>query len=437
MTEETDITKIGEEMYGWASDLFPICRSITGGGVRETLRYLQGIVPELTIHEVPSGTQAFDWTVPDEWNIRDAYIIDPDGDKIVDFKNTNLHVVSYSEPVDKEMSLEELQEHLHSMPDRPDAIPYVTSYYERRWGFCLSDTVRKSLKPGMYRAVIDSTLEPGSMSYGEIILPGREKTEILLSTYTCHPSLANNELSGPVVTIALARWLQNLPDRRHTYRIVFGAETIGAIVYINRHLEHLKKNVIAAFNVSCVGDDRAHTYLASRQGDTLADRTAKHVLGHLAPGYIEHSFLKRGSDERQYCAPGVNIPMASVMRSRYGDYSEYHTSDDDLSVISPQGLGGGFYALHHCLQGLELNAVLEGTVLCEPQLGRRGLISGLGLGPNEIAAERLKMSNLLAYCDGAKDLVAIADIIGVPIWDLQDALEKLCENGLLRQVDLS
>jgi aminopeptidase-like protein len=423
-----------KELYGWAEDLFPICRSITGDGVRETLGYFQGIVPELTMHEVPSGTQAFDWIVPDEWNIRDAYIIGPDGDKVVDFKQSNLHVLGYSEPVDQELTLEQLQEHLYSIPEKPEAVPYVTSYYERQWGFCLSDNARKALKPGTYRAVIDSTLEPGSLTYGEIILPGNEKTEVLLSTYMCHPSLANNELSGPVVTTALARWLGSLKNRRHTYRIVFAPETIGAVVYISRHLDDLKKNVIAGFNVSCVGDDRAYTYLASRNGDTLADRTAKHVLGHLAPEYVSHSFLKRGSDERQYCSPGVDIPMCSVMRSRYGDYPEYHTSDDNLDVISPEGLGGGFNALKHCLLSLEANETLVSTICGEPQLGRRGLIPTYG-GGTDLPKMRMLLQNTMAYCDGQTDLLQIADILGEPLWELAEAVDILKNEKLLKTGD--
>lgn len=423
-------------MYDWAVDLFPICRSITGEGVRDTLRYLQGIVPELTIHEVPSGSQAFDWVVPDEWNIRDAYILDPDGNKVVDFKQNNLHVLGYSEPIDLEIPLDQLQEHLYSIPEKPDAIPYVTSYYERRWGFCLSENTRNALKPGTYRVVIDSTLAPGSLTYGEILLPGREKTEVLLSTYTCHPSLANNEISGPVVTAALARWLTQQKDRRHTYRIVFAPETIGAVVYINRHLDQLKNNVIAGFNVSCVGDDRAYSFIESRKGNTLADRTALHVLKHIAPDYIHYPHSRRASDERQYCSPGVNLPFVSLLRTLYGVYPEYHTSDDNLDLISPAGLGGGYNVLKHCLLCLEANETLSSTICCEPQLGRRGLIPTLGGGGGgTLHAGRKSLLGLMAHCDGDSDLLEVADILGNPLWALSDSVAILKREKLLENTD--
>ena len=422
---------IGEEIYKWASDLFPMCRSITGQGVRETLTYLKNILPELAIFEVESGTKAFDWEVPDEWNIREAYILDPDGKKIIDFRNNNLHIVNYSVPTDVSLSLEELDKHLYSISERPNAIPYVTSYYERNWGFCLTHKQRQSLQPGIYRAVVDSTLAPGFLTYGELVLPGRDKTEVLLSTYICHPSLANNEISGPVVTAALSKWLISLSERKHTYRIVFVPETIGSIIYISRHLKHLKESVIAGFNVTCVGDDMAYTYLASRHGSTLADRVARHVLGHLDPGYVSHPFLKRGSDERQYCAPGVDLPVVSIMRTRYGDYPEYHTSDDNLDFISPEGLGGGFNALRCCIEVLELNEILVNTVLCEPQLGRRDLISNIGYGPGKADIDRRVLSHLLAYCDGSKDLVELCEIINLPLWDISKAIDILKEEGLI------
>jgi aminopeptidase-like protein len=422
---------IGQEMHGWARDLFPICRSLTGNGTRETLAYLREIVPGMELHEVPSGTQAMDWVVPDEWNIKGAYIENEAGGRLVDFADNNLHVVGYSEPVDGIFTLEELEPRLHSLPDRPNTIPYVTSYYARDWGFCLTQAMREKMKAGRYRCVIDSTLEAGSLTYGELVLPGECSSEIFLSTYVCHPSMGNNELSGPVVTAALARSLAAQTDRRYGIRVVFIPETIGSIVYLSRHLDYLKKNVIAGFNITCTGDERAWSYLPSRQGDTLADRAAQHVLDHEHPEYVRYSYLDRGSDERQYCSPGVDLPVASVMRSKFGAYPEYHTSDDDLSVITPDGLAGSYEALRRCIECVEINDTYRTQVLCEPQLGRRDLISNLGLGPAKMGDFRRRLSNLLAYSDGSADLISVANAIGEPVWELSAPLSRLLEQGLI------
>jgi aminopeptidase-like protein len=424
---------IGVEMHGWAKDLFPICRSLTGNGVRETLAYLGRIVPGLTVHEVPSGTRAFDWTVPDEWNIRGAYIEDENGNRVVDFARNNLHVVGYSTPVDEWMTLAELQPYLHSIPDQPGAIPYITSYYVRRWGFCLPHAQRESLAEGRYHVVIDSTLEPGSLTYGEIRIPGREEKEILLSTYICHPSMANNELSGPVVTTALARWVSSLGNRRFSYRIVFVPETIGAIVYISRHLDELREKVAAGYVVTCIGDDRAYSLLHSRAGDTLADRAAKLVLKKHAPDFVEYSYLDRGSDERQYCSPGVDLPVASIMRTRYNSYPEYHTSLDDLTLVTPRGLEGGFDAIRKTIELIEHNHTYQATTLCEPQLGKRGLYPTLSTRGAGYAVR--DMTNVLAYADGTRDLIDLADHIGISADEAVENATKLVSAGLLKAVD--
>ena len=423
----------GDKMHGWAQDLFPIHRSITGAGVRETLAYLGNLLPGLVVHAVPSGTQAFDWTVPDEWAIRNAFIADEAGNKVVDYNNHNLHVVSYSEPVDTWLSLTELDEHLYSLPEQPDAIPYITSYYNRHWGFCLPHHQREALAAGRYHVVIDSSLQPGVLNYGELILPGQDDSEVLLSTYICHPSMANNELSGPVVTAALAQWLQKLENRRHTYRIVFVPETIGAIVYLSKHSEYMKRKTIAGFEVSCVGDDRAYSFLPSRKGGTLADRVAEHTLKQHGVNYSRYSFLNRGADERQYCSALIDLPVASIMRTKYGAYPEYHTSLDDLSVISPAGLKGAFDVLQNCLRALEVNYVYRATMPCEPQLGRRG-IKPL-LSTKHVVVPRTIM-NVLAYADGVTDLVAISEIIGVDVMECAAAAVRLEQDGLLEKVAL-
>ena len=423
----------GAKMYGWAQDLFPIHRSITGAGVRETLAYLGNLLPGLVVHAVPSGTQAFDWTVPDEWTIRDAFIADEAGNKVVDYSNHNLHVVAYSEPVDTWLSLTELDEHLYSLPEQPDAIPYVTSYYNRHWGFCLPHHQREALPAGRYHVVIDSSLQPGVLNYAELILPGQDNSEVLLSTYICHPSMANNELSGPVVTAALAQWLQKLENRRHTYRIVFVPETIGAIVYLSKHSEYMKRKTIAGFEVSCVGDDRAYSFLPSRKGGTLADRVAEQTLKQHGVNYSRYSFLNRGADERQYCSALIDLPVASIMRTKYGAYPAYHTSLDDLSVISPAGLKGAFDVLQNCLRALEVNYVYRATMPCEPQLGRRG-IKPL-LSTKHVVVPRTIM-NVLAYADGVTDLVAISEIIGLDVMECAAAAVRLEQDGLLEKVAL-
>jgi aminopeptidase-like protein len=423
----------GAAMHALATELYPICRSITGNGVRQTLEILRRELPALKTFEVPSGTQCFDWVVPPEWNIRDGYILAPDGKKIIDFKQHNLHVVGYSTPIDATLNLDALRPHLYSLPDQPDAIPYMTSYYKERWGFCLTHQQLQSLQPGDYRVKIDSTLAPGNLTYAELVISGDEPHEVFISTYVCHPSMGNNELSGPVVTTALAKWLQSLPRRRYTYRIVFIPETIGSIVYLSRNLQALKQRVIAGFNVTCIGDDRAYSYLPTRLGGTLSDRAALHALRHQAGDFQRYSYLDRGSDERQYCSPGADLPMASIMRSKYAMYPEYHTSKDDLSFITPSGLGGGFEALRKAVMAVEANASFRATTPCEPNLGKRGLYPTLST--KDTARQVRSMMNVLAYADGAHDLLAVAEMLEVPVWDLAPIAAALEQHGLLERLE--
>lgn len=422
--------KLGQGMYNLLQRLFPIYRTMTGDGVRETLKIIQEQIP-IQIREVPSGTKVFDWTVPKEWNIKDAYILDSKGEKIVDFKKNNLHIVGYSTPINATITLSELQEHLFSQEDQPEAIPYVTSCYKEMWGFCITHKDRENLKEGKYKVFIDSELKEGFLTYGELIIPGQSKKEIFLSTCICHPSMANNELSGPVVTTSLVKWILS-KKRKYTYRIIFIPETIGSITYLSKNLQDMKKNIIAGFNVTCVGDDRTYSYLPTKYGNTYADKIALHVLQQKHLKFDKYSFLDRGSDERQYNAPGVDLPVVSIMRSKYHTYLEYHTSLDDLKFVTPTGLFGAYDILRECLNLLENNCKYHIKCLGEPQLGKRGLYptTSITSSTNQIRS----MMDFIAYSDGLNDLVDIGNIINVPAWDLYPIIKKLMDANLLKIV---
>ncbi|MDB9768779.1 DUF4910 domain-containing protein [Candidatus Pelagibacter ubique] len=424
---------IGNEIHQFAKELWPINRSITGEGVRETLKKISTHLTKLDIKSVPSGTKVFDWVIPPEWYVREAYIITPDRKKICDYSINNLHLVGYSIPFRGRMKLEELQKHLHSLPEQPNAIPYITSYYKERWGFCLTQEQRDLLKDGEYEVVVNSKLFEGQLNYGELVLPGESDQEIFLSTYICHPSMANNELSGPTVATYLAKWLSELKLRRYTYRLVFIPETIGSIAYLSKNYINLKKKVIAGFNISCVGDERSYSYLPSRNGNTISDKVAKHVLKWTDPDYVSYLWLNRGSDERQYCAPGIDLPIASILRTKYGQYPEYHTSLDNLDdVVTPKGLDGGYWALRRALGLLEKNRVYKIKVLCEPQLGKRGLYPNLST--KNTGEKVMKTLNFLSYCDGEHSLIDIAEKINIPAWDLYELIETLISHDLISPI---
>jgi len=419
----------GNEEYELASRLFPICRSITGDGVRETLQILSEYLPALEVQEVPSGTRAFDWVVPDEWNVRDAYIIGPDGTKVIDFTENNLHLMSYSIPFNDTITLDELEPHLYSLPESPDAIPYVTSYYERAWGFCLRHRDRIALKPGRYHVVVDSSLKPGHLTYGELRIPGQSKDEVLFSTYICHPSMANNEVSGPVVSTFLAQWIASLGSSRFSYRFVFVPETIGSIVYMSRHFRQLQKHVVAGFVLTCLGDNGPFSYLPSRTGNTLADRVASHVLKHSVDTFVAYDFSQRGSDERQYCSPRMDLPIASIMRSKYHEYPEYHTSADNMEFISQQGLTESVEIYRRCVQILETNVIPHTTTVGEPHLSSRGLYPTIGGQIDRSLIDDI--INVTAFADGSLDLLKIAELIQRPSWLLASAVDVLEQHGLI------
>ena len=428
-----EIPFAGQEMYDLAAEIFPIFRSLTGDGVRKTLGILGDYIGRdgirLEIHEIPSGTQVFDWTVPKEWRIRSAYIEDSRGNRIVDMAENNLHVLGYSVPVDRWVSLEELKKVVYTQPDQPALIPYVTSYYRERYGFCMSQDQLDSLPEGNYHIYIDSELFNGSLTYADAVLPGETDEELMLTSYICHPSMANNECSGPVLLSALMRYVNALPKRRYTYRFVLNPETIGSITYLSRNLEHLKEKLVAGIVLSCVGDDRDYSLIESRYADTIADKSLKSVLG--AQGaYTAYPFLKRGSDERQYNAPGIELPVVGFSRTKYHEYPEYHTSADNMDLISPAGLQGAYETIVRWIYCMENNRKYSMTVLGEPQLGKRGLyptVSRKG-SYDEVSA----MFNLIAYSDGKNDLFDISRIIGVPPYDLVPVVRKLEENDLIR-----
>lgn len=424
---------IGAEIHAMAREIWPFNRSLTGDGVRQTLEVISQHLTNFEVNTVKSGTRVFDWEIPNEWNVKAAYIITPKGEKICDFQKNNLHLLGYSIPFSGKLTLDELRNYLFTRPDLPKAIPYVTSYYEERWGFCLSHEQYEQLEDGLYDVVIETSLKPGELTYGELLIKGQKQEEIFLSTYICHPSMANNEISGICVTTFLSRWLQTIEKRKYTYRIIFIPETIGSVYYLSKNMQEMKDKIVAGFNISCIGDERSYSYLPSRAGNTLSDTVAQHILKWICPDFIQYTWLDRGSDERQYCAPGVDLPIASIHRSKFATYDEYHTSLDNLeTVVTPQGLNGGYWALRRAIEALENNGCYKTPVFCEPQMGRRGLYQKDN--PNVLTKNSKLTMDFLSYCDGHLNLLQIADVLGVPIWDLYDIKRILLKNELIYEL---
>jgi len=421
----------GAEMMRFIAEAFPICRSITGDGVRRTLAMIAELIP-LEVHEVPSGTPVFDWTVPREWNVRDAWIKDPSGRKVVDFQASNLHLLSYSVPVRRRLPLAELKSHLFTLPERPDLIPYRTSYYREAWGFCLSHEAMLELPEGEYEVLIDSTLEDGSLTYGECFLPGESEREVLLSCHVCHPSLANDNLSGVAVVSALARELSRRP-RRYSYRFLFIPGTIGSITWLARNEEGARRidHGLVAANL---GDSGRFHYKKSRRGGAEIDRAVLHVLAASGEEHGVEDFVPFGYDERQYCSPGFNLAVGSLTRTPYGRYPEYHTSADNLDLVRPEALAGSLAAY------LEVVAVLEGNrryrslnPKCEPQLGRRGLYRSIG-GDDAGRARELALLWVLNLADGHHSLLDIAERSGMSFAAVREAAQALLAAELLEEI---
>jgi aminopeptidase-like protein len=424
-----DERALGEQLHACIADLYPICRSITGDGVRETLGRLQRLAP-LTIHEVPSGTEVFDWTVPREWNIRDAYIKNAQGNRVVDFQRSNLHVVNYSVPVRERLSLADLRHHLFTLPDRPDWVPYRTSYYKEDWGFCLSQRQLDSLPEDEYQVCIDSSLEPGSLTYGEAYLPGESSDEILVSCHICHPSLANDNLSGVAIAAYLARHLRQV-KLRYSYRFLFIPGTIGSIAWLARH-ESTVTRIRHGLVLACLGDAGPFTYKKSRRDNAAIDRAAVHVLRDLG----EHEILPfspYGYDERQFCSPGFNLPVGRLSRTPHGRFPEYHTSADDLSFVHADQLAASLMACLAIFQALEVDRIyINRSPKCEPQLGKHGLYHAIG-GPAHSPATEMAMLWVLNLSDGQHGLLDIAERSGLPTGELLRAATTLCEHGLLKE----
>ena len=422
--------EVAQEMYELMTTLYPICRSITGDGVRDTLERIKAYIP-LAIHEVATGTKVFDWTVPKEWNIKDAYIRNAKGEKIVDFRESNLHVLNYSTPLRKEMSFDELKGHLHTIPERPDWIPYRTAYYHENWGFCLSHSQLLDMKDDMYEVCIDSALQDGHLTYGEFYIEGESKEEVLISTHICHPSLCNDNLSGIVVSVFLARILREFP-LKYSYRFLFIPATIGAVTWLSLHeqqVAQIKHGLVTA----CLGDSGRFTYKKSRHGQREIDKAVINVLRSSGHEFHGNDFSPYGYDERQYNSPGFNLPVGCLMRTPYGAYPEYHTSADNLDFVRAQYLGESLSVLLSIAYVLENNKrFLTLNPKCEPQLGRRGLYQYIG-GNGDSKTKQLALLWVLNYSDSSHSLLDISDLSGIDFFAIKDAADVLHEHHLLQE----
>lgn len=420
----------GDEMMALVRTLYPLCRSLTGDGVRETLRIVSEHLP-LEVHEVPSGTPVFDWTVPREWNLREAWIADPDGRRVVDARESNLHVVGYSTPLRRRVSREELHEHLHSLPDHPDWIPYRTSYYHESWGFCVSEKQRQLLDAPSYEVCIDATLAPGSLSYGECLLPGRSPREILISVHVCHPSLCNDNLSGLAVAAWLARRLRERERaREYGIRFVLVPGTIGSLTWLARNPD-VRERVAHGLTLVCLGDSGPFTYKRTLSGHAEIDRAAALALGARGRAHQLIDYFPFGYDERQYNAPGFRLPVGSLMRARHGRFPEYHTSADDLEFVGPEALEESLDACTAILDVLDANRVIRSrNPHGEPQLGRRGLYRAMG-GEPDLAELELALLWVLTLADGAHTLIDVAERAGLPFALVERAATHLEAHELL------
>ena len=415
-------------------DLFPLCRSLTGDGVRKTLKVIRKSHPSLKIYSIKSKSKVFDWLVPPEWIIKDAFILDKYKNKIVNFKNNNLHLVGYSIPVNKYVSKKELFKHLHTLPKQKMAIPYITSYYKKYWGFCVSHKDKISINKkynhtDKFKVVINSKFNlKGVMNYGELIIPGESRQEILISTNICHPSMANNELSGPIVSMCLIEYFKKLKKLKKTIRFVFIPETIGSITFLNKNLSYLKNNVIAGYNLVCIGDDRRHSCMLTKYGNTISDKALIESYKKLKINYKKYSFLNRGSDERQYNSPGIDLPIASIFRSKYEEYPEYHTSLDNFDLVTEKGIRGGFRVAKKAIEIIQKKTIPQNKFLCEPHMSKRGLYPTIKIQkdfPKNIM-------DFLQYSDGKHDLKDLSKLIKVNLTKVSKIYRFLLKRKIIK-----
>ena len=420
--------EIGTEMFQLISECYPICRSITGDGVRDTLKLVGNIIP-IDTFEVPSGTKVFDWEIPKEWNIKKAYIKDSTGNKIVDFQDSNLHVLNYSVPVHRNVSLVELKEHLFTLPEHPEWVPYRTSYYQENWGFCMAHNQLANLKDGNYEVVIESSLEKGSLTYGEYFIPGELKDEVLISTHICHPSLCNDNLSGIAVSAFMARYLSKQP-LRYSYRFLYVPATIGSIAWLSLNEKNLNK-IKHGLVITLLGDSSDFTYKRTRRSDAEIDLILEHYLKHAGKPFKIIDFIPYGYDERQYCSPGFNLPVGRFTRAPYAEFPEYHTSADNLEFISPENLAAAYTALLNVLFILENNhSYINQNPKCEPMLGKRGLYQKIG-GQSDSSQTQLAALWVLNMSDGNHSLLDIAIKSGIQFKIIKNAADALVDCDLL------
>ena len=431
MTDKNLITFYGKMMIDMAKELYPINRSITGEGVRRTLDLIKKKVP-LRKKFFKSGKKVFDWIIPKEWNIKKAYILDlKNNKKHANFNVNNLHIVGYSQPINRIINLDELKKHIHTDKNNKNAIPYVTSYYKRTWGFCLSQKQLKSIKKKRYKVVIDSSFKDGVMDYGETLLKGKSKKEILFSSYICHPSMVNNELSGPVISAALIHYINNLKNRKYSYRFVFVPETIGSIAYINRNLKKLKNDILAGFIINCAGDEKNYSFVHSPEKNTFADEIMKSSFIGLKTKTI-YEFKDRSSDERQYCSPGIELPVCSYSRSKAGSktFPEYHSSLDNFSLVTKKGLEGSFEVFKNIIDIFELTLFPKSKTKCEPFLTKKNLYPTLS-AKSHIDYELKNLLDFLSYSNGKRSVFQISNILNLEIKSCLEILKKLTKHDLI------